>query len=143
MKHAYDGPPPFPVQDRLEMLHRQPKETFYDSPALERDLHVPPTRYSLRLGNRVYPHMKLSVESNLDDTECFFKADTHDRHCCPSPKSPEYQSYLAMTAMNEALSKTIESAWAAVGIPTFREFLRNDLARRQAAAAASVRPGAK
>jgi len=76
------------------------------------------------------------VQSTVDDTDFFFKADTHDRHCCPSAKSPEYQAYLAMCEKNEHLSRQIESAWTAVGIPTFREFLRQDLVRRQAAAAA-------
>ena len=133
MKLAYDGPPPFDVRDRLEALRNQPPETFYQCTALERDLHRPPTRYSLRLGNRNYPHMKLSVQSTIDDTDFFFKADTHDRHCIPNPKSPEYQAYLKMTEANEALSRKIESAWTAVGIPTFREFLRLDLVRRQAA----------
>jgi hypothetical protein len=134
LTHAYDGLPPFAVRDRLDLLRLHQAETFYDCTALERDLHNPPTRYSLRLGNRFYPHMKLSVESNIDDTEYFLKADTHDRHCCPSAKSPEFQQYVKMCSANEDLSKKIESAWAAADLPTFREYLRNDLARREARA---------
>ena len=135
MKHAYDGPPPVAVRDRLKSVNQQPADTLFDCKALERDLRKPPMRFSLRLGNRRYPHMKLTVESTPDETEFFFKADTHDRHCCPPSASVEYQSYLAMTEANEALSKQIEADWAAAGIPTFREYLRNDLARRMAMAA--------
>jgi hypothetical protein len=77
----------------------------------------------------------LSLQTSVGDTDYFFKADTHDRHCCPDAKSPEYQAYLAMADANEKLSQQIESAWSEVGIPTFREFLRQDLARRLADAA--------
>jgi hypothetical protein len=134
MKHAYDGAPPFAVAERLESLRRQPIDKFYECDSFEHDIHNPPTRYSLRLGNRQYPNMKLSVQSTVDDTSCFFKADTHDRHIVVSPKSPEYAAYLSMTEANEVLSKKVEAAWSNAGIPTFREFLREDLARRQAMA---------
>jgi hypothetical protein len=136
MKHAYDGPLPFAVKERLESLRQQAAETFYDCDAFEHDIHKPPTRFSLRLGNRQYPNMKLSIQSTVDGTSCFFKADTHDRHIVVPPKSPEYAKYLAMTEANEILSKKIEAEWSAVGVPTFREFLREDLARRQAISAA-------
>jgi hypothetical protein len=138
MSRAYEGPLPQPIQvrARLEGLRQQPAEKFYECPVLERDIHVPPTSYGLRLGNRKYPHMKLAVQAASDDARFFFKADTHDRHCCPAPSSPEYKEFLALMESNEALAKQIESDWSAAGLPTFREFLRDDLARRQAAARA-------
>jgi hypothetical protein len=134
LKHAYTHAPPATVRGRLETLAMQPAETFYECPVLESDAHVPPTRYSIRLGNRNYPHMKLAVQQSPDGGSAFFKADTHDSHCCPGPSSPEYKMFLGLMESNEAIAKQIEAAWAEAGIPTFREYLREDLARRVAAA---------
>ncbi len=138
MKRAYDGMPPASVRVRLDVLHSQPPEVFQECKVFEKDTHLPPNRYSLRLGNRAYPHMKLTIERINEDSDFFFKADTHDRHCCPRPESPEYHAFLSLMEANEALSKQIESEWVAAGIPTFREFLRDDLARRQNATRTSA-----
>jgi hypothetical protein len=51
IKHAYDGPPPTAVQKRLDALHEQPTETFFECGVLERDQNSVPSRYNLRLGN--------------------------------------------------------------------------------------------
>jgi hypothetical protein len=128
---AYDGAPPAGVRTRLESLRNQPAGHLELCPVMEKDSNVPPNRYSLRLGNRGYPHMKLSVERINPDLDFFFKADTHDKHCCPSPESREYKVFLALMESNEAVAKKIEAAWGEAGVPTFREFLRADLARRQ------------
>jgi hypothetical protein len=134
LKHAYPGPPPSAVRGRLETLAKQPAETFYDCPVLERN--DPLTRYSIRLGNSTYPHMKMAIERSADGSAVFFKSDTHDRHCCPAPTSREYKVFLSLMESNESIASKIESAWAEAGVPTFKEYLRQDLQRRLAAAKA-------
>jgi hypothetical protein len=131
---AYDGPPPVVVQSQLRMM-RSAGADLYKSAVVMRDLAVPPTRYSIRLGNRHYPHMKLTVELAPDDRSWLFRADTHDRHVCPPENSPEHASFVSLMEKNQKLSEAIEAAWAQQGLPTFKTYLRDDLAQRQAAQA--------
>ena len=133
LKLAYEGSsPPLEVRSRLEALKTaRDVDSFYGSPILQRDLHDPPTRYTLRLGNKLYPHMKLSLDMSPDDREFLFRADTHDRHCCPAPSSPDYAAFSDMMAKNQSLAEAIDAAWAAQGLRTFKTYLREDLARRQ------------
>ncbi|MGB7157920.1 MAG: hypothetical protein WBD40_07625 [Tepidisphaeraceae bacterium] len=91
-------------------------------------------RYSLRLGNHVYPHMKLVVEPGPNSGRYLFKADTHDRHVCPPQESPEFVDFRKLMDENQRLSERIETDWSAQGLPTFKAMLREDLARRQASA---------
>lgn len=90
-------------------------------------------KYNARLGNQTYPHMKMSVEYSPDGGQHFFRVDTHDRHCCPKPTSHEYAAFCALMDDNQKLANVIEQAWEAVGVPTFKSYLREDVKRRQAA----------
>jgi len=133
LKLAYDGAPPLEVRSRLDALREaRDVKSFYESPIFQRDLHTPPTRYTLRLGNRWYPHMKLSLDLSPDDKEFLLRADTHDRHVCPAPKSPDYAAYCEMMEKNQGLAEAIDAAWAQQGLRTFKTYLREDLARRTA-----------
>ena len=87
---------------------------------------------SLRLGNPWYPHMKLTIERAPDGKTSLFRADTHDRHIHVGPESPEYAAFCQMMEKNQSLASRIEAAWESGGLPTFKSFLRQDLARRQA-----------
>ncbi len=89
-------------------------------------------RYSLRLGNHAYPHMKFVVEPGPSNGRYLFKADTHDRHVCPPPDSPEFVDFRKLMNENQRLSEKIENDWSAQGLPTFKALLREDIARRQA-----------
>jgi len=129
---AYPGPPPSAVRSRLETLHSLSDEDFFESPIFEKDSPTHPTRYSLRLGNRLYPHMKLLVERSPDKQGFLFKADTHDKHICPLPTSREFASFKQLMETNEKLAQAIEAKWAKESVPTFKTYLREDLARRQA-----------
>jgi hypothetical protein len=139
---AYAGAaPPSAVRDRLASLRAAGDADFYDSPVFERDDARPPTRYSLRLGNRVYPHMKLVIERAPNGRGHLFRADTHDKHIRPAPNSREARVFAELMKMNQQFSESIEAQWARRGLATFKQFLRDDLARRTAdAAIAPPRP---
>lgn len=129
--HAYaGGAQPLAVQTTLAAL-RASRVPFFENSVLVPDLHKPPTRYTLRLGNRHYPHMKLSLELAPDDSAWLFRVDAHDKHACPSPKAPEYAAFCQLMTQNQELLGKIEAAWADQGLPTFKTYLRADLARRQ------------
>jgi hypothetical protein len=128
--------PPAAVRARLDALRRLSADDFYGSTAFERDKveQGPPSRYMLRLGNRYYPHMKLIVERAPDGAGHLFRADTHDQHCMPEPGSRDYPAFCALCERNRAVAQDVDAQWESEGLPTFKSFLKQDLARRQARA---------
>jgi hypothetical protein len=131
LAHAYSGPLPSAVRGKLETLHSLPEEELYDSPLFERDVAVHPSKLSLRLGNKLYPHMKLTIERTPDGQSHLFRADTHDRHIAPQPGSRDYAPFMQLMDQNHRMAQAIETAWAEANLPTFKTYLRDDLARRR------------
>ena len=139
---AYAGAPPVAVRRRLDLMRAAGHDPLVTCSAVERDpagaapdaaAGAAPQRYSLRLGNRIYPHMKLVVDCRQSSAGCIFRADTHDAHCRPPAGSREAAMYQQLVDANRELATAIERAWEAKGIPTFKTFLKQDLARRAAA----------
>jgi hypothetical protein len=64
---AYAAAPPSAVRAKLDTLRSlSAPEDFFQSPVFERDNAAAPQKLSLRLGNRFYPHMKLTIERAPD-----------------------------------------------------------------------------
>ena len=136
---AYDGePPPLNVRSMLTTLENWGGD-FYTCPVWSGDLVKPPSRYSARLGNAHYPHMKLVIQMSPNNEQWLFRADAHDKHICPPVDSPDYAAFCKLIEKNQKIVEKIEAAWAAEGLPTFKTYLREDLARR----AAQQQPGAR
>jgi hypothetical protein len=135
IKVAYDGPPPSAVRSRLETLRALQADSFYDSAVFENKGEGATARVLLRLGNQFYPHMKLAIEKRPDRQGFLFRADTHDAHCCPAQNSHEYHVFRQLMEMNQTVALAIESAWEREGLPIFKTFLKEDLARRRGTAA--------
>ena len=129
---AYESAPPAPVKSRIDALRATPTGALFRSPGFERTPKDAPTRLAVRLGNPWYPHMKLVIEKAPASHAPLFRADTHDCHIQLDPASKEYHAFREMTAKNQALASKIEAAWEEAGLTTFKSFLREDLARRQA-----------
>jgi hypothetical protein len=143
IRHAYaPGAPPKTVAARIEQLHQTDPAGLFQCPAVEGDRKNPHAgRHEIRLGNRFYPHMKLSIEERPDHLGYLFRADTHDRHVRPAEGSREAAMFREIVERNAALAKEIETAWADAGIPTFRTYLREDLTRRAAEARRAAKGG--
>ena len=125
--------PPMTVKSRLDALRAAGSGAFYDCASLERAAdEVPPQKYYLRLGNHFYPHMKLVIEPAPGCGGHTFRADTHDKHIRPAPQSKEYEAFRQLMEKNQKLSEVIESEWERANLPTFKQYLRDDLARRAA-----------
>src|ERR1700712_4874902 len=122
MALAYSGPVPAPVRSKLETLRPMSTEDFYASPIFERDSKTAPSKLSLRLGNKTYPHMKLTIERSPDKNGYLFRADTHDQHVCPAVGSRDYETFCALMEINQKLAQAIEAEWAAMGLPTFKTY---------------------
>jgi hypothetical protein len=130
LRSAYDRPPAS-VTTLVESL-RTAGGDLYQNKAFARTGDGDSPRLLLRLGNRYYPHMKLALEPAPGETTYLYRADTHDKHICPPPDHPEYAAFMQLRAKNKSIGDAIEQAWEQAGIPTFRTFLQQDLARRQA-----------
>jgi len=134
MADAYNGqPPPATVRSMIALL-RAWVGPLINAPPFVKGGDAKRPKYSLRLGNHVYPHMKLVVEPGPNNGRYLFKADTHDRHVCPPADSPEFAEFRSLMDENQRLSQRIEDDWGAQGLPTFKAMLREDLARREARA---------
>jgi len=127
---AYDGSPPTAVRSQVSTL-RSWAGPFFAAPVFAATGDPSAQRRTLRLGNHLYPHMKLALEIAPGGGEYLFKADTHDRHICPAASDPEYEPFVKLMSANQQIAERIEAAWAKQGIPTFKTYLQQDLARRQ------------
>ncbi len=93
--------------------------------------------YALRIGQPMYPHMKLVIESepagNGTDAgeKLLFRADAHDRHLHAPAGSPDAAWLASVRSSNKKLTESIEAAWSQAGIPTFKDYLRKQLENRR------------
>ena len=98
-----DGP-----QQVLELFRRE---------AVELVPGYPSVRYTMRLGNRNYPFMKLLLQEHLIAGEFFFGVDTHDEMEI-KPDFPDYEAWMEVRRFNGALKRDIELAFAGAGLDT-------------------------
>jgi 3-phosphoshikimate 1-carboxyvinyltransferase len=135
LSHAYANRPSRTIQTRVDTLRATSAEQLYSSRLFERSEEAGEIiRYSLRLGNHLYPHMKLAIDRNQIESQYFFRVDTHDQHVRPPAGAPEEQAFANLMIENQRCAQLIEAAWESVGLPTFKTFMRHDLARRAAKA---------
>ncbi|MBP8299183.1 MAG: response regulator [Planctomycetes bacterium] len=74
-------------------------------------------RYSLRLGNRNYPFMKLMLQEHLVAGEFFFAVDTHDQMEI-KPDYPDYEQWVAVQRFNREIKQKIEAQFQTAGLDT-------------------------
>jgi len=101
------GVPPL-AEGVLAMFQKEQSETIPGYPC---------HRYSLRLGNRNYPFMKLLLQEHLVAGEYFFAVDTHDQMEI-KPDYPDYEQWMAVRRFNRDLKRQIEQGFAQAGLDT-------------------------
>ena len=74
-------------------------------------------RYSMRLGNRNYPFMKLVLQEHLIAGEYFFAVDTHDQMEI-GRDFPDYEQWVALRKFNSELKRRIEEGFEQAGLDT-------------------------
>jgi len=92
----------------LEMFQKEQVETIPGHPC---------NRYTLRLGNRNYPFMKLVLQEHLIAGEFFFAVDSHDQMEI-KPDFPDYESWMAVRRFNRELKVQIEGSFQQAGLDT-------------------------
>ena len=138
LRFAYpSGEVPKAVQERADAIRALAANAAVSADLLEPMSCAKGTAYALRLGQPMYPHMKLVVEPAVCETAgpevgLFFRVDSHDRHLHAAPGSPDAEWLSLVRASNKALTDQIECAWSAADIPTFKDYLRRQLAARKA-----------
>jgi hypothetical protein len=130
LRQAYGEEAPVTVRSQMAVL-RTWGGPFFRAPVFVADDQPQGKRYSMRLGNRHYPHMKLRIEPSPDGSRYLFRADSHDRHVCPPPSSAEHDAFRGLMEKNQVVVDAVEGAWGEAGVPTFKTYLREDLARRR------------
>jgi hypothetical protein len=88
--------------------------------------------FALRLGQPLYPHMKLVIENRPEGDGFIFRADGHDAHLQAPPDSPDAPLLARLRQSNQQVVEKIEAAWDAADVPTFRNYLRQQLMARRA-----------
>ncbi len=126
-----DGRIPLATQARQAPLATVPEQAPVQPDWFETAAKEGRTIYRLRLGQRDYPHMKLSLEPAPDSSGYLYFADTHDGHLHVRENSPEAPALAALRESNARLVERIETAWEQAGLPTFRAYLRAALSRRR------------
>jgi CheY-like chemotaxis protein len=77
----------------------------------------PVHRYTMRLGNRNYPFMKLLLQEHLLPGEFFFGVDSHDQMEI-KPNYPDYEQFMAVRRFNRELKRQIEQRFQLAGLDT-------------------------
>ena len=139
LEKAYpSGAVPPAAQERAKPIQAlQPSENVPEQ-FLEKGAGVSVEGYALRLGQPLYPNMKLIVEPApagcyvQNSPTLLLRVDAHDRHLHAAPGSPDAEWLTSIRASNKELSDRIEAAWSQHGLPTFKDYLRAQLAARKA-----------
>ena len=92
----------------LAMFQKEQVETIPGHPCV---------RYSLRLGNRNYPFMKLLLQEHIVAGEFYFGVDTHDEMDI-KPEFPDFEAWQQLLRFNRDLKRRIEERFAELGLPT-------------------------
>lgn len=107
-QRAIEAPAGGGAEAALAMFQKEQVETIPGHPC---------ARYTLRLGNRNYPFMKLLLQEHLLPGEFFFGVDTHDQMEI-KPDFPDYEQWTAVRRFNRELKRQIEQGFARAGLDT-------------------------
>ena len=95
-------------EEVLTLFRREEVEVMNGRPCI---------RYTMRLGNRNYPFMKLLLQEHILEGEYFFAVDTHDEMEI-KPEYPDYEAWNAVRQFNDKLKREIEAGFTAAGLET-------------------------
>lgn len=132
LQHAYDGPPPPTTERFLPPGDFEPCKWLMSGVA-ERAPDGAPLQgvrsFALRIGNTMYPHMKLRICRPPKDSEFLFTVDSHDAVLKAPPESPDYEPLQELKRYNAAVADAVVRAWEDADLPTERRYLRSRIRR--------------
>lgn len=138
LRHAYEGAPP-PEQVQPLLPPEGAEFSVADWLAGERVERQPATKdlaglktADIRLGNAVYPNMKLRLSRLPNEPGFVFAVDSHDAILQAPAGSPDAAMLEELKAHNANVNAAILQAWDEAGLPTERNYLRRKLKEAQA-----------
>jgi len=89
--------------------------------------------FALRLGNALYPNMKLKLSRPNPRSAYVFSVDLHDAFLQAPGDSPDQAALEDLKRHNSSIALAVRAAWEAAGLPTEKSFLRQQIeqARRK------------
>jgi len=132
LQHAYEGAAPEAAERFLPPAGFVPREWLMSDVA-ERAPDGAPLEdvrsFALRIGNAIYPHMKLRICRPPKDSQFLFTVDSHDAVLQAPPESPDYEPLQELKRHNAAVADAVVRAWEDADLPTERQYLRSRIRR--------------
>lgn len=83
--------------------------------------------FALRIGNAIYPNMKLRLSHPPRDMVFLFTVDSHDAFLQAPENTPDYKMLEELKRHNAEVAGRIAAAWDREGLPTERNYLRQKI----------------
>ncbi|MFP4054271.1 MAG: hypothetical protein ACLFV7_10470 [Phycisphaerae bacterium] len=136
LRVAYgDAPLPATAERYLPPDHWDP-QGYLLSDAVERTPPESPPQqvrsYAIRLGNPMYPNMKLRLARPPRENVFLLSVDCHDQMLQAPPDSPDFAALEQLKQFNADLATQIVAAWEDAGLTTEKSHLRDTLRRARA-----------
>ena len=127
LAHAYPQGPPAAAERFMPTEDADPRRWLMGELVERKEPDAPLERvrsFSLRIGNSLYPHMKLRLTRVGDPGACVMTVDSHDAMLHAPPESDDFAELESLKRHNAAVALAIVEAMDAAGLPTDRSFLR-------------------
>lgn len=85
--------------------------------------------FALRMGNTIYPHMKLRITLPPNATKYLFQVDSHDGVLTAPSGSADVGALEELKRYNSTLVEQMSASMDSAGLPTERGYLREGIAR--------------
>lgn len=85
--------------------------------------------FALRIGNQMYPHMKLRLSRVGARGRFVLTVDSHDAFLCAEPGGGDEAALESLQRHNASVVSAAVAAMDAAGLPTERNFLREQIRR--------------
>jgi len=87
--------------------------------------------YLIRLGNAMYPHMKLKLAYVPGQVAWVFSVDSHDAMLQAPEGSPDASGLQELKDFNAQLAEKIEAQWEQAGLMTLKGLLRRRIQQQK------------
>ncbi|MDD4890829.1 MAG: hypothetical protein PHU85_12985 [Phycisphaerae bacterium] len=88
--------------------------------------------FTLRLGNRFYPHMKFRLVRAPTEDVFLFMVDSHDSMVMAHARPQDQPLVRELNRRNAEVARAITAAWTEAGLPTERSWLRRRIEQGRA-----------
>ena len=146
MEHAYPAGVAEAARKFIPPEEFEPLDWLMNGPAEHEPADARPEEirsFALRMGNMVYPHMKLRLTRPPHEQRYILLVDTHDAFLHADAGSADAEGLEKLKEHNAAVATAINAAWDRAGLPTEHNYLRWKIAQARAERARRPDPSAQ